>query len=99
MFALYRPLWNLQLSASYQAVTRLGQSEDLGIFSFTYDIGREQSVSGRVVQRSGDTNYYLGFRQSGGRGAEYFLILGDPNARRFTKSLILKAVFPFQIGK
>jgi hypothetical protein len=45
----------------------------------------------------GGTNWYLSFRQSGNRGAEYYLILGDPNAVSFRTSLILKAVFPFSL--
>jgi hypothetical protein len=45
----------------------------------------------------GDINAYIAFRRSGNKGAEYFLIFGDPNARQFQASLILKAVFPVSI--
>jgi hypothetical protein len=30
-------------------------------------------------------------------GAEYFLILGDPNARTFRPSVVLKVVFPLSV--
>jgi hypothetical protein len=61
-------------------------------------MGNDRSISGRAVQRDDKTNWYLALRQSGNTGIEYYLILGDPNALEFTKSLILKVVVPFQLG-
>jgi len=36
-------------------------------------------------------------QRAGGSGIEYFLILGDPNANKFRRSLILKATYPLQM--
>jgi hypothetical protein len=92
----YRPVEKLQLTASYQHVEHFDKS-DLGILGFNYDMGRDMYVSGRVVKRNEDWNAYMSFRRSGNRGAEYYLILGDPNARTFRTSLIMKVVWPFQL--
>jgi hypothetical protein len=54
-------------------------------------------LSTRFVRRQNDYNIYFSYRKSGGRGAEYYVILGDPNAQSFRTSLVLKAVFPIEI--
>lgn len=92
----YRPIERLQLSLSGQEVHHFDRDTQL-IFGANYDIGKEESVSGRMVRRGRDINAYLAFRKSGGRGAEYFLILGDPNARTWRTSLVLKVVLPFEV--
>jgi len=46
-----------------------------------------------VVVSGADTNWYLSFRNSGERGIETYVILGDPNARRFQEELRVKFVF------
>ena len=81
---------------SYQVVDH-GDRKEQAIFGFNDDLGRNRAVSGRVVYRSSRTNGYIAFRRSGNRGAEYFLILGDPNALKFRSSLLLKIVSPFDI--
>jgi hypothetical protein len=91
----YRPVNNLQLSATYQHVDHTDRS-DLGILGFNWDIGRDRYFSGRVVKRDHDWNAYVAFRKSGNRGVEYFLIFGDPNAPKFKTSLILKVIWPVQ---
>ncbi|MFY9233066.1 MAG: DUF5916 domain-containing protein [Fimbriimonadaceae bacterium] len=92
----YRPIDKLQLTASYQAVDHFERS-DQGILGWNYDMGRDSYFSGRMVKRDDDWNIYLSYRKSGNRGAEYYLILGDPNAQTFRTSLILKVVWPFEI--
>jgi len=92
----YRPLWNWQVNLDVQAVDHFDRETQL-ILGTVFDIGRDMSISGRLVRDGNDTNAYIAFRKSGERGAEYFLILGDPNARRFQTALVLKAVFPFEI--
>ena len=42
----------------------------------------------------GRMTWYASYRQSGYAGAEYYVILGDPNADRFTERLMAKAVLP-----
>ncbi len=63
----------------------------------TADLGGSQSLSTRFVRQQNNYNVYFSFRKSGTAGAEYFAILGDPNAQSFRTSLILKAVFPIEI--
>ncbi|MCA1996315.1 MAG: DUF5916 domain-containing protein [Armatimonadetes bacterium] len=90
---LYRPWQRLQLSFRHQWVQQDGVREQT-IFSATWDLGHDQSVSGRLVRADDDTNAYLAFRQSGNRGMEYFVVLGDPNASTFQSRLILKVAVP-----
>lgn len=92
----YRPLWNWQVNFSMQSVHHFDRSVQ-HILSTVYDIGKDMSISGRMVRDGNDINAYLAFRKSGGRGAEYFVILGDPNAKRFQSALVLKAVLPLEI--
>lgn len=92
----YRPVERLQLSLSAQEVHHFERDTQL-ILGANYDIGKEESVSGRVVRRGRDINGYLAFRRSGGRGAEYFLIIGDPNARTWQTAIVLKVVLPFEL--
>jgi len=92
----FRPLKNLQVSASYQSVQSL-EREDQSILSLSYQLNRYQALSGRTVYRNGKVNGYLSFRQSGGHGTEYFFIVGDPNAETFRSSLILKVVVPLEV--
>jgi len=93
----YRTFGRLQTNLRYQRV-KLGDIQDQLIFSSNYDLGNDRSISGRLVRGDGDTNFYVALRQSGNLGTEYFLILGDPNARSFRSSLILKVTMPFEIA-
>lgn len=90
----YRPLPSLQLNGNLQETTFLGRTQDQTILSANYDLDQYHSVGGRTVVSPQGTNWYVSFRKSGNRGAEYYLILGDPNATHFRTSLVLKAVFP-----
>jgi len=93
----FRPVRDLQITANYQHVDHFTRSDQL-LIGVNFDMKNDQSISGRLVKRDSDWNGYLAFRRSGGEGTEYFLILGDPNARKFTASLVMKVVVPFQIG-
>lgn len=92
----YRLTRRLQTGVSAQWQKHFDHSRQL-IASLSWDLGTYESLAGRVVEREGDINWYLSWRRSGGLGAEFFVILGDPNAREFRRSLILKAVFPLSI--
>lgn len=94
--ASYRPVSPFQLSLRAQEVRHYDRSTQL-IFGANYDLGGDMSMSGRMVRNGRDTNAYVAFRKSGNRGAEYYVIFGDPNARRFESSLVIKAVFPFEL--
>ncbi|MBV6458841.1 MAG: hypothetical protein HONBIEJF_01979 [Fimbriimonadaceae bacterium] len=92
----YRPIPKMQVTASHQVV-RHGREQQQSILSWAYDIGQYDTISGRAVRIDNDWNVYFAYRRSGVRGVEYFLILGDPNARKFRRSLILKATIPLEV--
>ncbi|CAN5689354.1 hypothetical protein BH11ARM2_BH11ARM2_10070 [soil metagenome] len=94
----YRLGNRLQLSGNFQAV-RYGEYTDQAILSANYDIDAYRSAGGRIVKTGPDVGGYISLRQSGNTGAEYFLLLGAPNAVKFRPSIILKVTIPFQIGK
>ncbi|HRJ26571.1 MAG TPA: DUF5916 domain-containing protein [Fimbriimonadaceae bacterium] len=94
--ALYRPLENLQLSGQLQHVRYRG-SETQAIFSGNFDLGNDQAVSARIVAGDKDWSWYVGWRRSGGRGAEWFVLFGDPNSEKFEPSLTVKLTVPFEI--
>ncbi len=95
--ASLHPLSRLQVSASYQAVDYSGFN-DQAILNLNWDMRRDSSIYGRLVKQGSDINGYLAFRRSGNLGAEYYLIIGDPNAPRFRPSVILKVVIPLKLG-
>ncbi len=92
----YRPYKKVQTGVSAQWQRHYDNTRQL-IASLSWDLGTYESLAGRIVERDGSINWYLSWRRSGGLGAEYFVILGDPNSREFSKSLILKAVFPLSL--
>ncbi|MEQ1933425.1 MAG: hypothetical protein ABL962_06045, partial [Fimbriimonadaceae bacterium] len=65
------------------------------ILTVAYEISPTRSCGGRVVTGNADTNWYLSFRDAGKKGTEWFVILGDPNSRKFRRMLQVKAVFAF----
>lgn len=93
----YRPEQRIGLRLSYQAVEHT-EYRDQTVLNFSWEMDKYQSLGGRAV-RSGDKwNWYASYRMSGNTGAEYFLILGDPNASSFQETLILKVTVPLSIG-
>lgn len=92
----YRPLQKLQLNGRSQFQLS-DQDSTQHVFSLNYDIGKFESIGGRLVIEDGQSNWFLSYRLSGKRGAEYFLLIGDPRAETFTDRLILKAVVPLTI--
>jgi hypothetical protein len=92
----YRFNQQFQTNLSYQKVKH-GESEDQLVFTASYDLGHNRTVSGRIVKQNNATNGFVSFSRSGNRGAEYYLIIGDPNADKFRTSVILKVVIPFEL--
>lgn len=99
---------NLGLSGTYRLSPRLvtslsTQFEDhyqksrQTIFNVTWDLGGYQDFGGRMIARNGKVNWHLTWRKAGREGSEFFVILGDPNAPEFRRSLIVKAVFPLSL--
>jgi hypothetical protein len=71
----------------------LDGSRQQHILSLSYEISPTRSFGGRLVTQNGGTNWYLSYRHSGEKGTEVYLILGDPNASRFTEQALVKIVF------
>ncbi|NBO94147.1 MAG: hypothetical protein EBV06_17830, partial [Planctomycetia bacterium] len=92
----YRPSPKLQASASVQWVSHFERGRQ-AILTGSYDLGNNVFVSARAVQFDNDQSAYFSLRKSGATGNDYYLIFGDPNARRFTRSIAFKAVFPLNI--
>ncbi len=93
-----------------EASQRIGKGFDIGyrgffqnyqghtqqnILTVAYEISPTRSFGGRIVTGNADTNWYLSFRDAGKKGTEWFVILGDPNSRKFRRMLQVKAVFAF----
>jgi hypothetical protein len=88
---------NLTLTGSAQYVEIGNQDFIQNVIGLSYELDRYRSIVGRAVIRDDATNWYLSYRHSGGKGIEYFVILGDPNTDEFSERLILKVVAPFNI--
>lgn len=93
----YRFPFRLSVGAEFQFETIGASTESQHVIGLNYELSEFRAISGRAVVRNGKTNWYLAFRQSGNLGAEYYLIIGDPNSDDFQKRLILKAVIPVDI--
>jgi hypothetical protein len=63
------------------------------ILTLNYVLSATKSVGGRIVVQNGQTNWYGFYRNSGGRGTNYYFVLGDPNATQFVKRASVKLVF------
>jgi hypothetical protein len=94
----YSRRWRNRFSTnlSYQVQHYFDTQRQL-VASANYDIDESRSISGRLIGQEGSLGGYLSYRRSGNRGAEYFLILGDPNQAKFVTSVILKVSIPFEI--
>jgi hypothetical protein len=64
------------------------------VLTLAYELSPTRTLAGRLVRLNGVYNGYLSFRNSGGRGINSYVILGDPNATRFMKRISVKLVFP-----
>ena len=94
--AAYRPLRGFQIRLTHQQLQHI-EDETQTILSMNYETNRYESFSSRLLRRDDDTNIYFAWRRAGNRGIEYYVILGDPNARSFRETIILKAVIPLEI--
>lgn len=65
------------------------------ILTAGYDLSPTRSFGGRAVMHNNDLNWYLSYRNSGGKGTNMYVIIGDPNARRFSRQAQVKFVFAF----
>lgn len=88
----YRLARGLDLAASFASQRYRGLTEQTRV-TLGYEIDAEQSVAARWVSTSGKDNWYVSYRKSGGRGLEYFLIVGDPSAQSQRNRVALKLVW------
>jgi hypothetical protein len=92
----YRFGRRMQASLRYQKVHHPDAQDQL-IATASYDLLKKRSISGRIIKSNSNINGFISLQQTGNRGVEYFLILGDPNAQRFVPSIILKIAVPIDV--
>jgi hypothetical protein len=78
-----------------RSIFTLDGTSEQTIATIGYEFSPTQSITGRFVNNNGRTNGYLAFRNGGGNGTEYYVILGDPNAQRTVSRLSVKMVIAF----
>ncbi|MFM9872659.1 MAG: hypothetical protein ACKVQS_04230 [Fimbriimonadaceae bacterium] len=76
-----------------QSIFKLAGNREQSIVSLGWEIDPEQSLTGRYVKTDRDSNWYIAYRKSGGLGLEYFVIIGDPNAREYRNRAAFKVVW------
>ncbi len=75
------------------ALLEFGERTNQTVITLGWEIDPQRALTGRLVQRNGETNWYLAYRSAGGLGQDLYIILGDPNARRFTERVAIKMVW------
>jgi len=63
------------------------------VFTNTYDITDEKTISARLVRRGSSTNAYAAYRQRVRRGMDLLIVVGDPNAEEWVSRLAVKAIW------
>jgi len=66
------------------------------VLTLNYELSPIRSFGGRIVANNADTNAYFFYHRSGGKGTEFYFIIGDPNATRTVRGVQVKFVFAFQ---
>ncbi len=94
--AFYRPQINWRLTASYSEFERV-ELERQAIVSASYDLDEFHTIAARAVLRGDLWSWYASFGQTGKKGTEYFLIIGDPNSDEFRPTVALKVLTPFEL--
>lgn len=78
-----------------QSVLELGGADRQTIFTAQKQLAADQFITTRTVVLGDDINTYFSYRKAGNAGAEYYLIVGDPNARTSQNRLSFKVVWAF----
>lgn len=78
-----------------QSLLELNGTDRQSIISALWQIKDDTTMSTRIATTPAGTNAYLSFRKAGNAGAEYYVILGDPNALETQARLSLKVVWAF----
>jgi hypothetical protein len=104
-FLISKP-FSLRAEYSHQALGPEISSQM--IVTGTYRIDGMRAISGRLIRQDGDngndtqsigvargTNFYFAFSQRSRRGADIFLLLGDPNSPNTRGQVTLKLLRPY----
>lgn len=84
----------LDLGLGFNSLDFDGKSDQM-VLTAGWEFDAKRSLGARVVRQDNDVNAYVAYRSSGFTGNDLFIILGDPNARKFQPRLTVKMVFPF----
>jgi len=93
----FRVTSKLSLQINYEAL-RLEYSDgtkdhfNQTFLSGIYEFSPERSVATRIIGRSGKLNLYFAYRQELRRGADIFVVWGDPNAEKTVSRIGVKVV-------
>ena len=90
----YRLVKDLDLTIN-KSVLELNGASRQTIGTLAYQISPQDLISGRYVMRGNNQNLFFSYRHAGFKGAEYYLIYGDPNALRTSNRISIKAVWAF----
>lgn len=60
-----------------------------------YELTKTLGLGSRLVWNKDGVNIYFALYRTGFKGAEFFIILGDPNAKKFQKRVVGKVVYCF----
>jgi hypothetical protein len=88
----YRVINNLDLTIN-KSLQELGGSSRQTIGTLAYQLTPEDLISSRYVMNGNDSNLFFSYRHAGFKGAEYYLIYGDPNAQRTSNRISIKIVW------
>jgi hypothetical protein len=75
------------------SILRFDESHDQYIVTVSWEFDELRALSARLVHQDGKVNWYLAYRSAGGVGQDVYVIIGDPNAERFTERIALKWVW------
>jgi hypothetical protein len=80
------------LRLDYDDPAQKDENVDQLILTGVYDLTAERGIALRVHQHTNGFNFYAAYRQELRRGADMFIIFGDPNANEVTMRLAVKMV-------
>jgi hypothetical protein len=96
LFLSYAPVPKLRLTGSFQELRHFA-NETQTILNADYDLGRGESISGRMVQFDNNWSFYLRYRKVQRDGTELQVLFGDPNSPTFDHVIMVKLVLPFTL--
>jgi hypothetical protein len=84
-----------KLDLGFQVASQHFQGiEEQYIVTAGWELDPKRAISGRLVRSGNNINAYLAYRSSGFKGAEVYVIVGDPNAERFRSRIAIKVIIP-----